>query len=237
MEIFDRIELKYLIPKEKYSSFIKDLAEYVSPDNYNGSNNKYNIFNIYYDTVDDLLIKKSIANEDYTCKLRLRAYKESKSKDIIYIELKQKKLGVIHKSRSVIRLKEALDFLKTGDIYIQDYMNASAINEISNLLNLHVVVPKAFISYKRNAYFSKNDESLRITFDTNIQSRRDNLVLEVDKKHLHKQLLNDNVMLMEIKTNNDIPFWLIKLLCKYRIHNIGYSKYGTEYKNNRMIKL
>ena len=43
---------------------------------------------------------------------------------------------------------------------------------------LNKVYPKIFIGYDRKSYKGKDNDKLRITFDCNLRSRRDNLRLE-----------------------------------------------------------
>lgn len=57
-------------------------------------------------------------------------------------------------------------------------MNKQVLKEIEYLLKLYSLEPKVYLAYDRRAMFSKNDKSLRITFDNNIRTRRYDLRLE-----------------------------------------------------------
>lgn len=75
--------------------------------------------------------------------------------------------------------------------------------------------------------FGKDNKELRITFDTNVRTRRADLRLEAgDYGNL---LLDKDQMIMEIKTEGNIPLWLSQLLSEYRIYKTSFSKYGKEY--------
>lgn len=65
-----------------------------------------------------------------------------------------------------------------------------------------------FLSYEREAYYFKDDKQIRITFDTNIKYRTENVNLLPSISDI--KLLPNNFVLMELK----VPF----------------SKYGTAYK-------
>ncbi len=65
-----------------------------------------------------------------------------------------------------------------------------------------------FLLYEREAYYFKTDKQIRITFDTNIKYRTENVNLLPSISDI--KLLPNNFVLMELK----VPF----------------SKYGTAYK-------
>lgn len=64
-------------------------------------------------------------------------------------------------------------------------------------LILYDLEPKVYIAYDRLAYFEKGNDDLRISFDTNIRTRRSDLLLESGDHG--KRLLDSDVWLMEIK--------------------------------------
>lgn len=59
-----------------------------------------------------------------------------------------------------------------------DYLSREVLREISCFLNLYAVRPAAYISYKRLAFTGKEDPTLRVTFDREICTRREQLLLE-----------------------------------------------------------
>ena len=103
------------------------------------------------------------------------------------------------------------------------------MNELEYCLNLYDLEPKVYIAYDRLAYFEKGNDDLRISFDTNIRTRRSDLLLESGDHG--KRLLDSDVWLMEIKTSLAKPLWLCEMLSEFEIRSSSFSKYGTEYKN------
>lgn len=107
-------------------------------------------------------------------------------------------------------------------------MNRQVINEIEYILKIYDLEPKLYLAYDRKALFSKENHDLRITFDTNIRTRRYDLTLE---RGDHGQyLLDSGQWLMEVKAEKSIPIWLSKLLSEYGVFSTSFSKYGTEYR-------
>lgn len=227
---FKRFELKYLLTKEQFDVLIPRLMESMQPDKHCQNGENYSIYNIYYDTPDAHLIKASLAKPYYKEKLRLRTYHTPKSSDAkVFLELKKKTGGIVHKRRAVITLQEAYDFINLGKRPIaHDYINEQVINEIEYFLKCNKVQPATYISYSRMALFGKEDSDFRVTFDRNIKTRRNNLYLE--RGDFGAQLLETNQYLMEVKISKAVPLWLADALAELKIYKTSFSKYGTEYK-------
>lgn len=69
-EIFKRYEKKYLLTESDCSRLMLAIGGILKPDEYG----KHRISNIYFDTPDCLLIRRSLEKPVYKEKLRLRAY-------------------------------------------------------------------------------------------------------------------------------------------------------------------
>ncbi len=228
IEVFNRYEHKYRLNKEQFDEIVKVLDEHMTPDKYNKDHKPYTIANVYYDTEDNELIRRSLAKPEYKEKLRLRSYGVPGHEDKVFLEIKKKYAGIVNKRRTTLKLDEAYEFIKTGIKPVeQDYMNMQVINEIAYFLKNYRLVPKVYIAYDRLAYFEKDNPDLRISFDVNIRTRRFDTGLE--KGDDGEKLLEDGVYLMEIKTAKAKPLWLCKGLSRLGIKRESFSKYGTEY--------
>lgn len=229
IEVFNRYEHKYLIDTASYKKIIKIMDTHMVSDPYNKDRKPYTIANIYYDTPDDYLIRTSLLSPPYKEKLRLRSYGVPEKDSMVFLEIKKKFNGIVNKRRSVLTLSEAYRFTDTGEIpEIKDYMNEQVLNEISYFLSRYELLPKLYLAYDRIAYFEKDNNDLRISFDTNIRSRRYDLGLELGD--YGERLLENGIYLMEIKTSLAKPLWVTKMLTELEIKRTGFSKYGTEYK-------
>lgn len=230
IEIFNRYEHKYMLEKETFFKVIKVMDEHMVPDAYNKDHKPYTIANIYFDTQDDYLIRTSLSKPEYKEKLRLRAYGIPKDDSKVYLEIKKKFMGLVNKRRTTMKLTEAYDFINTKKLPpVKEYMNRQVMNEIEYFLNIYDLYPKLYLAYDRIAYFEKDNRDLRISFDTNIRSRRHDVRLE--HGDFGEQLLNGECYLMEIKTSLSKPLWLTEMLAEFNIKRKSFSKYGTEFKN------
>jgi len=231
IEVFNRHENKYFIDTDTYENLQCHFSDYMELDNYNKKYETYSICNIYYDTIDNCLIRNSIQKPSYKEKLRLRSYGIPTDDSIIYLEIKKKVCKFVNKRRSALQLDEAYNLLEIGKLpLIKPYMNKQVLSEIEYILQLNELKPKVYLAYNRRAYFLTGQQDLRISFDSEIITRRTDLKLELGI--YGQKLISDDKRVMEIKTTQSIPLWLTKLLSSYKIYPISFSKYGTEYTNS-----
>ncbi|MHC1681515.1 MAG: polyphosphate polymerase domain-containing protein [Clostridiaceae bacterium] len=239
IEVFNRNEIKFLIDSDVYEKLNLRLEEYMESDSHSKDGNLYTISNLYYDTEDNNLIRNSLMKPKYKEKLRLRAYGVPSENDKVYLEIKKKFNGLVNKRRTSIKLKEASEFIATCEKpELKNYMNKQVLNEIQYLLELYKVEPKLYLAYDRRAMFGKDDKEVRITFDTNVRTRRYDLRLDAGDHG--EQLLGEGKWIMEVKVEKNIPLWLTKLLSEYKIYKTSFSKYGKEYEkmliNNKKLE-
>lgn len=234
---FKRYEKKFLITTSQYEKLIPKLLEYMNHDKYCKNNNTYSIYNIYFDTKNSDVIRHSISKPYYKEKLRLRSYKIPTSlDDKVFLELKKKINGIVSKRRVVLTLGEANKFIyenirpKTND-----YINNQVLNEIEYYLSKNKVYPTVYIAYERNAFFCKTDHDFRITFDSNVLTRRDHLRLEDGS--FGDDVVGEGRYLLEVKILGAMPLWFTSILSNLGIYPTHFSKYGNEYMNHCLQNL
>lgn len=221
--VFERVEKKYLLTKDKYQRLLKAIEPYMAADEYG----LHTICNIYYDTVTDDLIRTSIEKPKYKEKLRVRSYGRPNKKDKVFIEIKKKYKGVVYKRRVSMTLEEAERYLNNG---IKPNKENQILKEIDYFMAFYQPIPKVYLAYDRIAYFGKEDANIRITFDHHIRSRQGELSL--GKGDYGNYLLDSEQYLMEIKVPIAMPLWLAHILSELEIYPTSFSKYGNVYKQN-----
>ena len=223
IEIFKRVEQKYVLSEKQYKDLMKLINNHLNEDEYF----KSNICNIYFDSDNFDLIINSLEKGYYKEKVRLRSYNVPKLKDKVYFEIKSKLDGVVYKRRVTINLNDYYDYLNGKSIKSS---NKQIMNEIDYVIKKYDLKPKYFIAYDRLSYYDKNDESFRITFDENIRSRNDDLRLEYGDSG--KLYFDDKKYIMELKCNGGLPMYFINALSKLKIYPSSFSKYGNIYKDS-----
>ena len=216
-QTFLRKECKYLLTKEQAQELYLLIKSYITPDIYP----EYDLNNIYYDDEEFSIINRCLnSNGGYKEKVRVRSYGSPDSESIVFIELKKKSKGWGEKRRFNIKYKDLDSYLKNknGESQVE--------REINYVLNKYNLSPKVFISYHRQAFDS---DDIRITFDTDIRFRVNGVNL--NNKDEDIALLDENTVLLEIKTSSCYPLWLIRALEKVGAKQTSFSKYGEIYKN------
>lgn len=227
IEVFNRREIKYFLTSAQYAELIDRIGDRLTEDT-NCVGQLYTISNLYCDTADDYLIRTSLLKPTYKEKLRIRSYGVPGKDDIVYVEMKKKVDGLVNKRRTAMKLAEAYDFVKTGHIdNIKSYMSSQVVGEIEYLMRYIDVFPKLYVAYNRHAMFAKDGSDLRITFDTNIRTRRTNLRLEAGD--YGRQLITGDYWLMEVKAERGLPLWFVRTLSEMKLYPTSFSKYGSEY--------
>ena len=225
MNVFDRIEKKYILDETKYNIITQEIKKHMQLDQYHKK--QYTISSIYLDTDNFDMIRKSLEKTTYKEKVRLRSYDTPNINDDVFLEIKKKYNGLGNKRRIKIKLKEAYDFIE-GKI-----QNKTQIGkELEYIIKKNNLKPKIFIAYDRLAFEQKK---FRITLDYNIRYRTENINLENGSSG---KLLDKNIYILEAKAQNAYPKWFIELLNKEKIYPSSFSKYGNIYKKikkERMI--
>ena len=217
---FNRYEVKYLITKEQQQKILSVIERYLDPDKYPHTI----IQSLYLDTDTYLLIRRSIEKPTYKEKIRLRSYGVVKEDDKIFLELKKKSEKIVFKRRIKITQKECFSGLNTNFINADSQIG----KEINYFINFYgKLKPAMLLIYERDAFIDNNSD-LRITFDSNVKYR--NYDLSLDKGLYGTPLINENQLLMEVKSSINFPLWLVRMLSQERIYKTSFSKYGTAYK-------
>lgn len=220
-ETFERIEQKYLLDVDTYMKLRRRLDGHAQVDQYG----KTTICNIYYDTPDHRLVRLSNEKPFYKEKVRVRSYGTPREDSTVFVELKKKVGGVVYKRRVDMTLAQSDSFTKQG---VLPKRNEQIEKELAYCFKLYNnLQPALYLSYERIAMYGIEDDSVRITFDSNIFYR--DHTLDLSRGAWGKQLLNKGERIMEIKIAGSMPMWLVKILDELKIYPTSFSKYGAAY--------
>ena len=221
--VFKRYELKYMITHKEKETILSAMSPYMELDKYG----KTTIRNIYLDTDNYRLIRRSIEKPQYKEKLRIRSYSQATHDSTVFVEIKKKYDKVVYKRRLPLCEEEAMAWLSQRR---ECPMNTQISREIDYFMKLYgSLTPKVFLSYEREAYYETDGGDFRVTFDDNILCRRDDLSL--CSAVYGTKILPEGVCLMELKCSGGIPLWMTRVLSREKIFKTSFSKYGTAYKD------
>ena len=220
--VFQRYELKYLLTRQQQETVLREMQPHMALDQYG----KTVIRNVYYDTDNYLLIRRSIEKPAYKEKLRLRSYSQADSDTPVFVELKKKYDSVVYKRRLSMAEGQAMNWLRGEEIFSSTSQISREIDYFRDFYGS--LRPTVFLSYERYAYYAKDGSDFRVTFDDRILCRETELSLTAPI--YGASLLPEDMVLMEIKCSGGIPLWMTQLLSRERIYKTSFSKYGTAYR-------
>ena len=220
--VFKRYELKYTLTLEQKDKIVEAMSPYMALDGYG----RTTIRNVYFDTNDYRLIRRSIEKPAYKEKLRIRSYSQATADSTVFVELKKKYEKVVCKRRLPLREADAMAWVCRERACPVD---TQISREIDYFIDFYGTLrPTVFLSYEREAYFDRTGGDFRVTFDDAILCRQTDVSL--CREIGGKPILPDGQVLMELKCSGGIPLWMAEVLSRERIYKTSFSKYGTAYR-------
>ena len=219
--VMQRVEWKYILSAEQTEFFCERLKGHMEQDAYGLTT----ISSLYYDTPDRKLIRTSIEKPEFKEKIRLRAYGRATNASPVFLELKRKAFGIVYKRRVQATIPEVDAFMR-GDLDLDE--NGQIDREITYFRDYYrKLEPACMILYDRTAYYEP-DGDLRLTIDRNPRYRTD--ALSFNHAPVGIPLLAPGDTILEIKVQDTIPLWLVRILSEGKIKCGSISKYGEAYK-------
>lgn len=110
----------------------------------------------------------------------------------------------------------------------KNYVNHQITSEIDYFLRYYgELIPACVLCYDRIALQGVEDPGIRVTIDSGIRWRTDEMDLKLGD---HGKQLLEGKRLMEVKVPSHMPDWLISILNDNQLYPTSFSKYGTVYK-------
>ena len=218
--IFKRKEVKYLLTEAQLAALRPALETHMEPDAFAHSS----ISNLYYDTPDFRMLRRSQEKPVYKEKLRLRSYGVPDEETQVFPEIKKKAEGIVYKRRVSMPYGDAIRYLsrrRPGE-------DGQIFQELNwMLLAYGSLAPRIFLSYERDSWKGREDPSLRLTLDREILWRTE--ALDLRRGAWGEPLLEPDQVLMEVKISNAAPLWLAEALSENGIFPISFSKCGRAF--------
>lgn len=220
--IFQRYEFKYLMDTCQLQAVLAAMEPHMVPDEYSHSS----IRNLYLDTSNFRLIRRSLEKPVYKEKLRIRSYGRAGGEEKVFVELKKKYRSVVYKRRISMPQDLALGCVAGAELWPDNQIGT----ELAYAADFYKTLrPAVFLSYERDSFRGVEDEDFRVTFDREIRYRREELTLDSDTWGI--PLLAPGQVLMELKVAGGLPLWMAHVLSEQGIFKTSFSKYGTAYED------
>jgi hypothetical protein len=227
-----RLEYKYLVSMTQLDQLRRMILPHVELDPYAARRpeKEYTVRSVYLDTNDLAFYHEKLAGLRERKKLRIRGYNEYCPTAPVFLEIKRKKGQAILKRRSILSFQNLLPLLETSDV--ETYVSAlggceeARDNARRFLFHFHkqALRPTLNVIYEREAFLSRFDPKLRITFDKNLRFQN-NVTLDSVFQETQALYALPNRFIFEIKTNSGIPLWLQLVLSRLTLQQDALSKY------------
>ena len=223
---FHRYEFKYLISSHIVEGIIPVFLKYMEIDEF-GKNllrNSYVVSSLYFDSSDLGSYREKIAGIRSRKKLRLRFYNsECNNNSKIFLEIKRKYDSVVVKDRVTLNYQEAEDLIQRNK-KPNRALNERDNNIIDEFLWTKIynsMVPQNMVIYKRMAFVSSINPRFRVTIDYDLKSYLASWINE--KKEGNP--VTSGFVILEVKFDGILPAWFHKIMLRYNLERIVFSKY------------
>ena len=230
MNTFERKESKYLLDPMQYLKFRALAAPHLVP----AEHHQADIRSIYYDTPDNLLVNRAIANQKYCEKLRVRTYGQAEDTAPAYVEVKRKFKETTSKRRVCCSQAAARAFLEGMDyetaVAHWPLANERAQAESTNAASLqiagelawmrdhyHGLSPKLEVLVHRLSFVGADDPDVRITIDADAAWRKAGA-------GDYTPMFADDERILEVKCPQALPLWLAQALTACEAYPQSISK-------------
>ena len=143
--VFKRYELKYMLTLEQKDKVLRSMQPYMTLDKYG----RTTIRNIYLDTDNYRLIRRSVDKPIYKEKLRIQSYSKATYDSTVFVELKKKYQSTVYKRRISLPEHEAMEWVMRKWNCPE---NTQISREIDCFLDYYETLhPTVFLSYEREA--------------------------------------------------------------------------------------
>jgi SPX domain protein involved in polyphosphate accumulation len=226
-----RFELKYLINEDVAQGMRDFVRSHLVLDEYSARQPSlaYAIHSLYLDSSELSHYWDVINANKNRVKMRIRYYDDHPDSPVFF-EIKRRSDAAIYKERAPVR-REAVATLLAGHLperrhlFFDNPKHFAAMQNFCRLMEEEQVSLKTHVSYQREAWMGRHDNSVRVTFDRDVCSaphfepiittRMQNPVIPWGK-----------LVVLELKFTTRFPDWFLELVRIFGVMQCGVAKYA-----------
>jgi hypothetical protein len=245
--MLERHEAKYVIPPGMVGPIRDYLRPFCSPDPHGqGDPPHYTVITLQLDGPGLPLHHAKRDESDERFKLRVRTYAQPDSP--VFLEVKRKHGQIVAKSRAVIPAAAwCRDLVYSTHVSLpfakeKDYEGFLTFVRLARELQAEPVVR---IRYERESYFGNNEPYARVSFDRRIEYQpatdwevrsTDGRWIPMDTGLVQNKLYPWSGVVLELKTFNDAPRWMMDLTEEFDLVRDGHCKYSNAVLSEAIFK-
>ena len=225
-----RFELKYLV-SEATARAIRDFClSYLEPDEHDDPADgfEYSVHSLYLDSASLALCRATLQGHKNRFKLRIRFYDDLPDSPA-YLEIKRRQNDVILKQRCAVR-RTAVSRVLAGhwpdpaDVLDKGPRGHVALTEFCDLAGRIQADGQAFVCYKREAYVTPHNDTVRLTFDRRVFGARYTGLgsLHFNGDRAYPELPG---VILELKFTDRFPVWMRQMCRAFSLERRSVAKY------------
>lgn len=226
-----RLELKYIV-SEAVALEVRDfVSSHLELDEFGVGRPQlsYPVHSLYLDSKNLVTYWNTINGNKNRYKLRMRFYEDAPGAPV-FVEVKRRMNEAILKQRGGIRRAFVEAFLAgqqadLDQIVSKDPKQIAAVHNFHELMIRNQAVPRAHVFYRREAWISTMDNSLRVTMDRDVQCSPEFTTRFTAEMDDPIRVFGRSVVL-ELKFTSRFPNWLRDLVRAFGLMQCSAAKYA-----------
>lgn len=225
-----RFESKYVISEAVAEKVRAYARSYLVADRHSlgRPDSSYPVHSLYLDSDDLNSYWATVRRNDGRFKLRIRFYDDHASTPA-FVEIKQRANDRTLKQRCPVPRKKLPAILtnhSAGTAWKEDYDPAhlAALENFIARMRALQAGPKLHVAYRREAYVSSFDNSVRLTLDREIRSEPAS-GFYVSTRMRRPRLLDGGIVILEIKITGPEPDWFREMSRDLNLRRDSFAKY------------
>jgi len=234
-----RFEFKYKISSFDRNRLVQAIFPFIELDKYALPGNVYEVRTVYFDSDFGNAYYEKANGLSCRAKIRIRYYPAFPRSEHAFIELKRKHGHKNSKTRVKVPITDVFNIIDPTTPEAEKFRTRLSgpdrviLDEIHYLFKRFNLKPVELVYYKRQAYVSKFDKRIRLTFDTNVMIRSSSFDLTVDTGS--KYITPPNTVIMEVKFPDRLPSWLLRGLARISCTRMAISKFADGLEKSRFL--
>lgn len=227
--LLQRFEIKYLVRESTALAVRQFLRSHMEPDEFAAysQDQSYPVHSTYLDSPDLHTYQAVNTGEKNRFKLRIRYYGDQDQ--AVFFEIKHRRNEIISKVRVKV-YRDAVRPILMGRPPLMKHLVKPTAEQFQGLLEfvrlMHKLraTPRSHVAYRREAWMSKRDNSLRITFDRAVRCEAE--FAPSLRTHFSNAVEPfEKQVILELKFTDRLPAWCTEMIQTLGLVRSGAPKY------------